>query len=122
MSSIYLYYSDACVYSPYNIQDRTLCDTSHNQSLTSVTKKSIPNGKGILDQPLVIRYSKKRYGKRSSSVWLGQFYCEGTHRRPYRPCHQVPCKMEHRRYEDVRHSFLFKTSDIDLLKIFYFVF
>ena len=77
MSSIYLYYSDACVSSPHNIQDRTLCDTSHNQSLTSVTKKSIPNVKGILDQPLVIRYSKNVTEKGQAGFGWDNFIVKG---------------------------------------------
>ena len=45
---------------PHNIQNRTL--------VTVVT----PNVKGVLDQSLIIRYSRKRNGTRSDKVWFGQ--------------------------------------------------
>ena len=60
MYVLYLQYSDR---TPQHSKLKSLrqCSTSHQQ-LTSVTKKSIPNVKGVLDKPLVIGHSRKRYG------------------------------------------------------------
>ena len=92
VSVVYLQYSDAYQGPSQHSRPNSLQNQSTTrQPLTSVTKKSIPNAHGVLDQPQLIRFSRIRYRTRSNRIWFGQ---EGTRGRPYRPCHQASYKWK----------------------------
>ena len=90
-------YSDAYLRSPHDSRPNSFWHYFiGNKPLTSFAKKCIPNFKGVLNQPLVIRYLRKLYGTRPTRVWFSQDLLGRDSQKTIQAFSSIPIQMEQR--------------------------